>query len=177
MAFPGFRCPSPTPLRHLSIEHVMAEETKHLSMDPSTIRYAGFLLDKYGGPDLSKLTACGAPALEDPPNYLGSFVLNSIFRVKYPDPLGRIVLIFGRRVVHAIREYTAGRELLADYVKKLAQTNSHFLSAMRATTHFEQCVAAVCQATALLDRIVALTAPPDAQLQAEDDREKRLQRI
>jgi hypothetical protein len=150
-------------------------EQVSLTTDPSTTMYAGFLLDRYGAPKLSELTACNVPPMEDPPNYLGSFVLNSIFMMTYPDPLGRIVLIFGRRVIHAIREYRAGREILATYVEKLHQTNSHFLQAMRATSHFEQCVASACQAAALLERIVKLI--PDVPPEQKDEREVRLKKI
>jgi hypothetical protein len=142
-------------------------------MDTSTIRYAGFLLDKFGAPKLSELTECAAPPLEDPPNYLGSFVLNSIFTMDYPDPLGRLVLIFGRRVIHALREYSIARDLLSAYVAKLERTNSHFLQAMRATTHFESCVGSAYQACALLGRISELVA----ESQPKDEREDRLRKI
>jgi hypothetical protein len=148
-------------------------EPAQATMNASTIQYAGFLLDKFGAPKLSELTECNAPLLEDPPNYLGSFVLNSIFTMNYPDPLGRLVLIFGRRVIHAIREYAIGRELLSAYVAKLEQTNSHFLQAMRATTHFESCVGSAYQACALLGRISELVAEPAPK----DEREERLRKI
>jgi hypothetical protein len=148
-------------------------EPAQAQMDASTIRYAGFLLDKYGAPKLSELTECNAPTLEDPANYLGSFILNNIFTMNYPDPLRRIALIFGRRVIHAVREYTIGREFLSAYVVKLEQTNSHFLQAMRSTTHFEQCVGSACQAGALLGRIYELTGEPPPR----DEREGRLRKI
>ena len=76
--------------------------TDNLTANSSTTRFAGPLLDKYGAPKLSELTTCNVPVIEEPPNYLGSFVLNSIFTMTYPDPLGRIILIFGRRVIDAI---------------------------------------------------------------------------
>jgi hypothetical protein len=93
--------------------------------------------------------------------------------MNYPDPLGRLVLIFGRRAIHAIREYTIGRELLSAYAAKLKQTNSHFLQAMRATTHFESCVGSAYEACALLGRINDLVAEP----QPRGDREDRLRKI
>jgi hypothetical protein len=147
-----------------------------LKANSSTMRYAGHLLDKYGAPKLSELTTCNAPALEEPPNYLGSFVLNSIFLVAYPELLGRLVLIFGRRVIHAVNEYRTGRELLFSYLEQLKQTNSHFLLAMRATTYFEHCIASLCQAAALLGRIQE-TVQPDLQVAEKDEREERLIRI
>jgi hypothetical protein len=143
------------------------------AMDASTVQYAGFLLDKFGAPKLSELSECNAPPLEDPPNYLGSLILNGIFTVNYPDPLGRLALIFGRRVIHAIREYSIARERLSAYVAELERTNSHFLQAMRATTHFESSVGSACQACALLGRISKLVAEPEPN----DEREDRLRKI
>jgi hypothetical protein len=113
--------------------------------------------------------------LDEPPNYLGAFVLNSLFAVDWKDPIGRLILMFGRRVEHAIREYRSARELLAGFVERLPQTNEHFLRAMRAATHFEQCIGAVCQASGLLDRIAVLL-PPDQPF-PPDDRRRRLRLI
>src|SRR5450759_2707337 len=76
-------------------------QANNLTANSSTTRFAGPLLDKYVAPKLSELTTCNVPVIEEPPNYLGSFVLNSIFTMTYPDPLGRIILIFGRRVIYA----------------------------------------------------------------------------
>jgi hypothetical protein len=150
----------------------MSEPVK-AAIDASTVQYGGFLLDKFGAPKLSELSECNAPPLEDPANYLGSLVLNGIFIVNYPDPLGRLALIFGRRVIHAIREYSVARELLSAYVAKLERTNSHFLQAMRATTHFESSVGSAYQACALLGRISELVAQPEPK----DEREDRLRKI
>jgi hypothetical protein len=154
----------------------MPPEKVVLSVNPSTMRFGAFVLDTFGAPRLSELTVCGAPDLEEPPNYLGSFVLNSILHLKHNEPVGRLILMFGRRVEHAVREYRRGRELLVAYVSRLPQSNNHFLHAMRATTHFEEWIGAAYQAGALLMRVVGLTAPPD-QLPAEDDRLKRLKLI
>jgi hypothetical protein len=154
----------------------MPNEPQQATLDSTTVKFAGFILEKYGAPKLSELTNCGAPHLEEPPNYLGSFVINSMVNLEHSDPLSRIILMFGRRAEHAIREYVKGRELLGEYVKRLGQTNAHFLLAMRATTHFEQCVASICQAAALLDRIIAVTAP-NSPPEPEDDREQRLKLI
>lgn len=39
------------------------------------MQFGAFVLDKYGAPKLSKLNECNAPEIAEPPNYLGSFVL------------------------------------------------------------------------------------------------------
>ncbi len=116
-------------------------------------KFAAFLLDQHGAPKLSQLTACGAPEIDEPPNYLGTMILNSIFTVGYAEPFSRLLFMAGRRAEQAIREYRAGRELLLSYVARLSETNTHLLVAMRATTHFEQCIASVAQAGMLLARI------------------------
>lgn len=153
----------------------MAEHIIHPSPAPSTARFGAFVLNKYGAPHLSELTRCGAPFLAEPPNYLGTFVLNSVFRFKYPDPIGRIVLIFGRRVMHAVHEYTTGRDLLAEYVQRLPQTNSHYLQALRAVTHFEHCIGSTHEAIGFIERLVGITNP--SAVSPKDDRANRLRLI
>lgn len=111
-------------------------------------------MNGFGAPRLSELTECRAPEVEEPKNFLGSLVLNNLFAVRYPDPMRRLTLMFGRRADNAVREYRTGRELLLSYLQRLPQGNSHFLVAMRATTHFEHCIGSVCQANALLNRLI-----------------------
>ena len=88
----------------------------------------------------------------------------SAFNVGYDRNNGR------PRYCHAQREYTTGREVLISYLTKLPQTNNHFLQALEATTHFEQCIASACQAANLFKSIVKLAAAPEVQ----DDRHRRL---
>jgi len=83
--------------------------------------FGNFVLDTYGAPGLSALTECNAPEIDEPPNYLGSFVLNSILAMRYADPVGRMVFTYGRRAEHAVREYRVGRELLKSYVEPPAR--------------------------------------------------------
>jgi hypothetical protein len=139
------------------------------------MQFAAFLLDKYGAPKLSQLTACGASAIDEPPNYLGSFVLNAMFMTEYNDPFRRLTLMFGRRVEHAIREYIIGRQFLLDYLNELPQKNNHFLVALRATTHFEQCIASAYEATLLMRGIIKLTSPNSAF--PKQDEEENLRKI
>jgi hypothetical protein len=137
--------------------------------------FSAMVLDKYGAPKLSQLTVCTAPEIDEPPNHLGNFVINSLTVLSYEDPLGRIILMFGRRVEHAVREYRMGRDLLVSYIAQLQQTNSHFLRAMRAITHFEQCVGSICQAAGLADAL--FQALPKLQQPPPDDCERRLRLI
>jgi len=141
-------------------------------------RYAAFIVNGFGAPDLAELTECGAPELEEPCNYLGSFILNNLFAVEYPDPMKRLTLMFGRRADNAVREYRTGRDLLSSYLQRLPQRNDHFLVALRATTHFEQCIGSVCHGSALLERLVEVANARDpSNPNVPDDRERRLRLI
>lgn len=112
-------------------------------------QFSPYVLDNYAAPELSKLTECGAPELPEPRSELGAFILKSLFIRTISDELRRALFLFGRRTFHAVQEYRIGRELLLAYVNKLPQTNSHFLQALEATTHFEQCLASAYQAATL----------------------------
>jgi hypothetical protein len=135
-------------------------------------------LNGFGAPHLSELTECGALEIEEPKNYLGQLVLNNLFAVRYPDPMKRLTLMFGRRADNAVREHRAGRELLLSYIQRLPQGNDHFLVALRAVTHFEHCIGSACQAQALFERLLDVvdghdpSKPPDSR-----DRERRLKLI
>lgn len=141
-------------------------------------RFAAFIVNGFGAPRLSELTECGAPEMEEPKNYLGSLFLNNLFAAQYPDPMKRLTVMFGRRADNAVREYRAGWQLLLSYLQRLPQGNNHFLVALRATTHFEQCIGSASQAAALLDRLIDVanardpSEPPDSR-----DRERRLKLI
>jgi hypothetical protein len=144
-----------------------------VTMDGSTGYFGPSVLNKFGMPRLSKLKECRAPPLQAPPNHLAAFVLNSLFVRKYPEPQGRLLLMFGRRTLHAVEQYRAARQLLLGYVKRLPQTNSHFLQATDAASHFEQCIGSACQAAALFSRLVVLAG--DSKL--NDARYERMKKI
>jgi hypothetical protein len=142
-------------------------------------QFRAFVMNVLGAPHLSELTECGALEIEEPKNYLGSFVLNNLHVLRYPDPMKRIILMFGRRADNAVWEHRAGRELLLSYIQRLSQgNNNHFLVALRAATHFEHCIGSVCQADALFGRLLDLvdgrdpSEPPNSR-----DCERRLKLI
>ncbi|WP_200291384.1 hypothetical protein [Rhodospirillum rubrum] len=103
-------------------------------------RFGSCVLDGFGAPQLSKLTECGAPEMENAENYLKSFVLNGLFRAKHSKKINKFILMFGRRADNAVKEYREGRDFLLSYVQRLPQGNDHFLQAFCAVTHFEQCI-------------------------------------
>jgi hypothetical protein len=150
----------------------VTEQTVELrgAVNGSTGWFGAVVLNRYGAPGLSELTKCGAPPLDELSHQLKHFVLNDIFIRTYHDIAGRLILMFGRRLQNAVSEYIAAREILLTYLQKLPQTNNHFLQAMAATTHFEQCIASACEAAKLLHRMAELAKLP----KADDEREKRL---
>jgi hypothetical protein len=94
----------------------MTKETFHLgtikiAMDGTSGYFGPTILDKYAT-HLSELKDCGAPLLEESPNYLASFVLNRTFTNPLPDPQGGTLFLFGRRILHAANEYKLGRDWL-----------------------------------------------------------------
>ncbi len=124
-------------------------------------RFTKFVLDRFGTPDLSELTECGAPEMENPKNYLSAFVLNSLIVATYPEQMRRLTLMFGRRVEDAARQYILGRGKLLSYLERLPQSNEHFLGALRATTYFEHCVGAASHAEALFGSLINITDAQD----------------
>jgi len=141
-----------------------------IKMDGSSGFFSRAVLGKYGAPGLWRLNACGAPPLDEEPYPLQAYVLNRVFRGEHPDPIGKLILMFGRRVVNAIHEYAAGRTQLLEYVQGLSKSNSHFMQAMLSVTHFEQCIASTSQASAFLKRLL----PPQQLAEFTDDRVARL---
>ena len=91
------------------------------------------------------LTACNAP--EVPENYLAGTILHSISSVQFSPKVQRYILNFLRRMEVAVKEYQLGRKLLQSHVASLPRTKDHSLESLRALSHFEQCAAALCQAT------------------------------
>jgi len=139
-------------------------------------QFSNYVIDRYGTPNLSALTSCSAPDIAEPAALFGSFLFNDILRLQVNDQLRRLIVIFGRRTEQAIRDYRTGRQLLKLYVERLPETNTHMLTAMQATTHFEHCIASTCQAGALLGEISRVIAP-DEDHRHEDDRYARLKAI
>ena len=91
------------------------------------------------------LTACNAP--EVPENYLAGTILHSVSSVQLSPKVQRYILKFLRRMEVAVKEYRLGRKLLQSHVASLPRTNDHSLESQRALSHFEQCAAALGQAT------------------------------
>lgn len=153
---------------------VTEKERIDLSMNPQTARYSGYVLDNFGAPHLSELTICGAPSLDPAPNHLGSFILTTVLVKSMPDQQRRILFMLGRRILNAIYEYNVARSFLLEYVQKLPLTNNHFLRALDATTHFEQCIASAAQADLMFDRLVSSL---DFQQQLGDARSENIRKL
>jgi hypothetical protein len=112
------------------------------SMQPSN-----YLLDNFVAHKLSLLTECGAPELSANPNWIGHFVLTSVFITKLPPKQRAFVFNFLRRAEGAFFAYGAARSALIEYL----QTPRNVLSPyFKALLNFEVCIAQCYQGLELL---------------------------
>jgi hypothetical protein len=138
----------------------MNDETKvnqqHVALSSgNSPRFGSYVLDEYGAPKLSELNVCGAPDIPEWPNHLGVAILNCVFVSDYQKEIRWYLLNFIRRMETAVGEYRLGRSELQNYVEQLPDRNNHFLTALRALSHFEQSIAALYQAVDLVRCITA----------------------
>jgi hypothetical protein len=158
----------------LGVDAMTTLQNLSISMGGNTGFFGSIILNEYGSPNLADLNQCGAPAFAERPNtYLEEFVLNGVFTKPRHPEIGRILLMFTRRTVNAVTEYCRGRDLLLEYLQRLPQSNTHFLIAMRATTHFEQSIISASQAVGFIAVIGKLGKSPPLQ----DDRMERIRKI
>lgn len=111
--------------------------------------WTNHVLDKYVAHELSQLVECQAEEIEEPKNYMGSFILNSIFKIKFSDENRAFVINYIRRVDQAVREYRAGRDLL---IKLIEEKNSKPSLYFRTLHCFEQSIALLYQAMQLTQK-------------------------
>src|SRR5437764_11200105 len=99
------------------------------------IMWSNYTLDKFIAPNFSQLTVYGAEEISLPNNSLGSFLLNSIFIIKFPDRDKAYFINFIRRSEQAQREYINARDILIELVEKKNERPSLYFQALH---YFEQ---------------------------------------
>jgi hypothetical protein len=130
--------------------------TINIKLEPDTSSggyFGAYVLDSFGAPKLSELKHCNVPKLDLAGSSIASIILNGIFVVAYSEKLKRLLVVHARRVEQAAEEYIAARKLLLSYLERLPHGNSHFLTALKALSHFEQCLSATVLAHLLHLRI------------------------
>jgi predicted RNA-binding Zn-ribbon protein involved in translation (DUF1610 family) len=110
-------------------------------------RLSHYALDNFVAHRLSELTECGPKPIEDAPNWIGAFVLNSIFVAPLEPKKRAYILNFLRRADGAISSYQVARIHLIEYLRAPGYAVSrHF----RALLSFENCVAHLYQGMKLI---------------------------
>ncbi|HUY92904.1 MAG TPA: hypothetical protein VMV10_29510 [Pirellulales bacterium] len=102
-----------------------------------------YSLDRFVAPELSKLTACGAPELPAREGeWLSRFALGTIFHNRVGAPHKLYSFSYLRKVEAAIEEYQMAHGFLLRYVDGGRRTSDYF----RSLRHFENCLAMAYQA-------------------------------
>ena len=102
-------------------------------------------------PYLSSLTECNFPDMSnhDPQSshWVQNYILNTIFRSRYPDPFHQIAMAYMRRAEACFQEYNLARSALISYFSGPREAVSKYFSSVY---HFEQVVAQAYQAYMLM---------------------------
>src|SRR3954471_15808649 len=147
--------------------------------EPQEIKFTGptmwssYTLDKFIAPNSSRLTVCGAEEISPPNNSLGSFLLNSIFILNFPDRDKAYFINFIRRSEQAQREYINARDILTELVEKKNERPSLYFQTLY---HFEQSIVLLYQALMLMHKHLKMIDPSveDFFKKGDGSREERL---
>jgi hypothetical protein len=108
---------------------------------------SNYMLDNFAAHKLSSLTECGAPELTSNGDWLGAFILNSVFIAQLAPKPRAYAFNFLRRAEGTLSSYRAARMNLIEYL----QTPRNVLSPyFRALLHFEVCISQCYQGLELL---------------------------
>jgi hypothetical protein len=133
-------------------------------------RPSNYMLDNFVAHKLSFLTECGAPELTNNENWLGAFILNSVFIAHLAPNPRAYAFNFIRRAQGALSSYRLARLELMEYL----QTPPNVLSPyFRALLHFEVCISQSYQALELL----ATASRRDVFDKKDGSKEERLYRL
>jgi len=99
---------------------------------------SNYSMDTFIAPKMSKLTKIMAPDLhsctKEYGNWVGNFILNTIFRVRIIERNRQLDLYFLKKVEGAFQEYHEGRNFLENYIKNRNKAISSYFHSLR---HFE----------------------------------------
>ena len=112
-------------------------------------RLSNYTLDNFVAHKLSLLTECGAREIPTYANYLNTFILNSVFRVRLPAKPRAYVFNFLRRAEGALSAYREARKALIEYLETPPNVLSPYF---RALLNFEVCISQCYQGYELLRR-------------------------
>ena len=108
---------------------------------------SNYSMDTFIAPKMSKLTKIMAPDLhsctKEYGNWVGNFILNTIFRVRIMERNRQLDLYFLKKVEGAFQEYHEGRNFLENYIKNRNKAISSYFHSLR---HFETAMLLAYQA-------------------------------
>ena len=113
----------------------------------SGMQPSNYLLDNFVAHKLSLLTYCGARELSTNANWIGAFVLTSVFKTQLPHKERAYVFNFLRRAEGAFSAYREARTALIEYLRTPRNVLSPYF---RALLNFEVCIAQCYQGYGLL---------------------------
>lgn len=120
------------------------------------IQFSSGLLDSGFAPYLSSMTECNLPDMKnhDPQSdhWVQNYLLNTIFRGRYPDPHHQIAMAYMRRAEAAFQEYALARDSILSYLSGPREAVSKYFSSVY---HFELFVAQAYQAYMLMRHLLA----------------------
>jgi DNA-directed RNA polymerase subunit RPC12/RpoP len=121
-----------------------------VKMIASGMQPSGHLLDKFVAHKLSLLTECGCPELLFDSNWIGVFILTSVFKARLRPKYHALVFNFLRRAEGACSAYRAGRLALIEYLETPPNALSPYF---RALLNFELYIAECYQGLEMLKKL------------------------
>src|SRR5581483_5696116 len=126
----------------------MSDEQSRMVMASMTGgRPSDYMLDNFVAHKLSLLTECGAPEYVYNENWLGTFILNSVFITQLAPKPRAYAFNFLRRAQGALSSYSLARSELIGYLQTPPNVSSPYF---RSLLHFEVCISQSYQALELL---------------------------
>ena len=118
-----------------------------VKLTASGMQPSNYMLDNFVAHKLSLLTECGARELSINPNWIGAFVLTSLFKAQLPPKKRAYVFNFLRRAEGAFSAYREARTALIEYLQTPRNVLSPYFGAL---LNFEVCIAQCYQGYEML---------------------------
>ena len=108
-----------------------------VKLTASGMQPSNYMLDNFVAHKLSLLTECGACELSTNANWIGAFVLTSVFRAQLPPKKRAYVFNFLRRAEGSFSAYREARTALIEYIQTPRNVLSPYVGAL---LNFEVCI-------------------------------------
>lgn len=131
-------------------------------MSTTMPKYSTGLLNQFA-PHITELTECNIPEMSEykisSRGWLPSYILQSAFGPKYPDPFHKYTIVFLRKTEYAFKNYFTARDALASFIsnpilfsdKPHEQLSLYF----ECLHHLEVSISLIYQAYGVFEKIIA----------------------